>query len=48
MKHIAVIDVGKTNVKVALVELELFEEKHVLSIPNVSIQSGHFLSLIHI
>lgn len=44
MKHIAVIDVGKTNVKVAIVELEFLEEKHVLSIPNISIRSGHFLT----
>ena len=44
MKHIEVIDVGKTNVKVAIVELEFFEEKHVLSIPNISIRSGHFLT----
>ena len=44
MKHVAVIDVGKTNVKVALVDLEIFEEKQVISIPNEAIQSGHFLT----
>ena len=44
MKYIAVIDVGKTNVKVALVNLELFEEQQIVSMPNISVSSGQLLT----
>lgn len=44
MKNIAVIDVGKTNIKVALVNLELFEEQKIVSIPNESVYSGQLLT----
>ena len=44
MKNIAVIDIGKTNIKVAIVNLELFEEQKIVSIPNNSVSSGLFLT----
>ena len=44
MKNIAVIDVGKTNIKVALVNLELFEEQKIVSIPNESVYSDRLLT----
>ena len=40
MKTIAVIDIGKTNAKVALVDLDRFEETAVRKIANTVVQDG--------
>ncbi|ASY61695.1 Rhamnulokinase RhaK in alpha-proteobacteria [Sinorhizobium sojae CCBAU 05684] len=40
MKTVAVIDIGKTNAKVALVDLERFEEIAVRKIPNLVVAEG--------
>lgn len=40
MKTVAVIDIGKTNAKVALVDLDLFEEIAVRRTPNLVIGEG--------
>ncbi|PDT85847.1 FGGY-family carbohydrate kinase [Sinorhizobium sp. BJ1] len=40
MKTVAIIDIGKTNAKVALVDLERFEEIAVRKMPNVVVGEG--------
>ncbi|MEY9561894.1 sugar (pentulose or hexulose) kinase [Sinorhizobium fredii] len=40
MKTVAVIDIGKTNAKVALVDLERFEEIAVRKTPNIVVEEG--------
>ena len=42
MKHVAVIDIGKTNAKLALVESEGLREIAVVTRPNVVLQDGPY------
>lgn len=41
-RHIAVIDIGKTNAKVALVDLENLSEVAVRRVPNVVLRDGRY------
>lgn len=42
MRHIAVIDIGKSNAKVALVDLHTLAETAVLKMPNTPLRSGPY------
>ncbi|GAA3855955.1 FGGY-family carbohydrate kinase [Celeribacter arenosi] len=41
MKHVAVIDIGKTNAKLALVDLETLDEVAVLTRPNIPLEDPY-------
>ena len=42
MKHVAVIDIGKTNAKLALVDAEGLREIAVVTRPNVVLRDGPY------
>ena len=42
LRHAAVLDIGKTNVKLVLVDMITFREIKALSMPNVVLEDGPY------